>query len=94
MPTTNTEGVLVYTNESRGFRYVEGNYELIGNIVSQGGVVKSVDGGGVQKDGQFIGNFNVRYENAVPMVSLNSIAASDSNAICTAVSNLLTKLAE
>lgn len=94
MPTTNTEGVLVYTNESRGFKYTEGSYELTGNKVSQNSVMKSVDGGTVMKDGAYLGNFNVRIEASNPKISVNNIEADDFIEVFTAISNLLTKLAE
>lgn len=94
MPTTNTEGVLVYTNESRGFKYTEGEYELTGNKVSQNSVMKSVDGGTVMKAGEYLGNFNVRFESSKPKFSVNNIDADDYLAVFTALTNLLAKLAE
>lgn len=92
--TANTEGVLVYTNESKGFKYTEGDYELTGNKVAQNGVMTSVEGGSVQKNGTYIGNFYVRIENGTPKISLTNLDASEFIAVFGIISNLLTKLAE
>lgn len=83
---------LTYTTESKGFRYEDGNYVLTGNKVLVDDAMTSVDGGGIQKAGAYIGNFYVRFDGGSPIVSVNNVEASEMIVVMGIINALITAL--
>lgn len=92
MNETENNGVLTYTTESRGFNYQSGDYQLAGNKVTNEGVLISVDGGNIQKNGEYIGSYYLRGNGDALRVTISEVPVGELSNVNDIISDLIAAL--
>lgn len=87
-----TNAKLTYTSESKGFKYEDGDFTLTGNKMITDGKMTSVDGGLVQKAGQYDGNFYIGFTSETPKFSISNVDSADIVTVVTLINALIEAL--
>lgn len=90
-------GKLVLTNKqiTGSLTFEDGAYFAAGNYrASEHNELVSVDGGSIQREGVYLGNFYVRFEGDKPKISINDVAFEELENVGVVINNLVTALKE